>query len=695
MLFVLLIAALSPPVAKIVPHGQTVHGLVLKDDYFWMRNKGKKDVVAHLEAENAYARAMMKPAAALEQKLHEEMRARVEEDSQSPPVRIKDWLYYRREEKGKQYPIWCRKKEGGPEIVTLDVNALAKGEKFIDVEGTLPSDDGHLLAYFVDTKGFRQYVLKIKDLRTGKLSSEAIERATALAFAKDNKTMFYVTEDPQTKRPNKLFRHTLGAAQKSDVLVYEEKDEMFDLDVERSRSGDYAFVTSASRTTSEVRLIDAGAPTAEMRIVAPRKQDHEYYVDHGGDTFYVRTNDTGRNFRLVTAPVNEPSKWTELVAHRPDVMLEEVLALQSHLVRFEREGGLAQIVITDLKTQKSGRVKHGEPLFDVFAGWNPEFTTDEVRYSFTSLKTPFTFMAAPLAKLGEETKVLKQKQVPTYDAAKYETRRVAVTARDGTKIPVSLLYRAGTQPDATQAMLLDGYGAYGFPNPVAFDPQVISLVDRGFVYAIAHIRGGGELGKRWHDDGRMMKKMNTFTDFIDAAEAMKKDKWVAPDKLVITGGSAGGLLMGAVLNMRPDLFRAALVYVPFVDVINTMLDETLPLTVNEFEEWGNPKQKPAFDYMAQYSPYDNVAKKDYPATLVVSAYNDSQVMYWEPAKWVAKLRAQKTDKNPLLFKINMQPAGHGGVSGRYDRIKDAAFEYAFVVQAVSSQPSDVSSQLKP
>jgi oligopeptidase B len=670
-----------PPIAKKLPVETTIHGQKRVDDYFWLRNKGTPEVVAYLKAENDYTAAMMAGTAALQTTLYDELLGRMKEDDATPPYPDGDYTYYKRFEKGKQYPIHCRKKKGDPaEIVLLDLNEIAKTEKFVAVTGLTVSDDGNTLAYLLDTTGFRQYTLKTKDLRTNKAGVEAIPRVDAVEFAKDGKTLFYVTEDEQTKRSDKLHRHVIGSDAAKDPLVYEEKDQMFNVDLDRTRSKAFILVTSASRTTSEVRFIDAGKPASSPTLIAAREKDHEYYVDHRGDSFYIRTNSGGRNFRLVTAPVTDPqrSKWKELLPHRADVMLENVSVFQDFFVAFERQDALPQLAIFDFKTGKSTRLEQPEPVFKVGPSDNHEFQATSIRFTYESLKTPLTYVSYD-TKTNARTTV-KRTEVPNYDEAAYETKRILVPARDGTAIPVSLLSKKGTMPDSTHPLYLYAYGSYGYPTPLSFSPDRKSLLDRGLIFAVAHIRGGGDMGKKWHDQGRMGTKMNTFTDFIDVTEQLQKQGWAKKDATVIAGGSAGGLLMGAVANMRPDLFKVVLAYVPFVDVMNTMLDETLPLTVNEFEEWGNPKNKADYDYMMQYSPYDNVAKKAYPSMLVRTSYNDSQVMYWEPAKWVAKLRATRTDKNPLLFKIAMDPAGHGGQSGRYDRLRDTAFDYAFLLE---------------
>jgi len=674
-----------PPIAAKVKHTETLHGQERSDDYFWLRKKDSPEVLGYLAAENAYTRAVMGSTEGLQEQLYKEMLLRIKETDLSVPVKRGEYLYYTRTETGKQYPIHCRKKAtgDGAETVLLDSNEIAKTEKYVGLGFFDVSDDGNQLAYGLDTTGFRQFVLRVKDLKTGKESSEHIPRVDSMAWAKDNKTILYVTEDATTKRGNQLHRHVLGQDATKDELVYEEKDERFRLDVSRSRSKEWIFVSSQSATTTEARIVPAAKPKTAPVVVAPREQGHEYYLDHGGGLFYIRTNSGGRNFRLVTAKVAEParSKWKEIVPHRDDVMIEDVNVFADHYVLHERQDALPviRIVHTDAAhAGKTERVEMPERVYAVRQESNPEFASKLYRFAYESFITPPSVFDYDVA--SREKKLLKRTEVlGGYDPSGYESERLYATARDGTKVPISLLHKKGWKPDGSHPMLLNAYGSYGIPYPFRFNSNRFSLVDRGVVIAIAHIRGGGDMGKKWHDQGRMMAKMNTFTDFIDASEYLMKEGWVNKNKLAIEGGSAGGLLMGGVTNMRPDLFKAVIAHVPFVDVINTMLDETLPLTVGEFEEWGNPKIKEQYDYMMTYSPYDNVAAKDYPTMLVRTSYNDSQVMYWEPAKYVAKLRATSTGKNPLLFKINMDPAGHGGQSGRYDKLRDAAFDYAFLL----------------
>jgi oligopeptidase B len=675
----------TPPVATREPQVTEIHGQKRTDDYAWLRKKDSPEVVSYLQAENAYTEGVMNPTAALQEKLYQELLGHVKQDDATPPYKDGAFVYYRRFETGKQYPIYCRKSatppkgKDAPEEVTLDLNAIGKGEKFIDVIDMEVSDDGSLLAYLVDTVGFRQYTLQVKDLRTGKLGPEAIPRVDRVVWAKDGKTLLYVTEDATTKRSNKIFRHVLGADAAADPLVVEEKDEMFDLHIDRTRDKALFVATSSSKMTSEVRVLDADRPTGAFKLVAPREHGHEYYVDHRKDVLYIRENGKGRNFRVVTVKTSDPrpENWKEIVPHRDDVMIEGVDLFRDFMVLDERKNALPLIAITDLATGRTRELPAPEPVFEERADVNREWDAQRYRLRFESPRTPLTWVEEDMSK--DLRTVLKRTEVPNFDPALYETMRINAPARDGTAIPVSLVFKKGTQPDGTHPAFLYAYGSYGFTARTSFSSDRLALLDRGFVYAHAHIRGGGDMGKRWHEEGRMMNKLNTFTDFIDVAEHLKNLGYAKPDALVVEGRSAGGLLMGAVTNMRPDLFRIVLAEVPFVDVINTMLDESLPLTVGEFEEWGNPKERPAYDYMMRYSPYDNVAAKAYQTMLVRTSYNDSQVMYWEPAKWVARLRANKTDTNHLLFKVNMDPAGHGGQSGRYDRMHDTAFDDAFLL----------------
>jgi oligopeptidase B len=671
---------IRPPVAKKVAKPTNIHGETLIDDYYWLREKNNPEVISYLEAENAYTDAVMKPTEGFQAELYKEMLSRIKETDVNVPYKNGDYFYYSRTEAGKQYPILCRKRGSldAKEEVYLDLNEVAKGLKFLGLGPTSVSEDGNLFAYSIDTTGFRQYKLHVKDLRTGKILPDTAERVTSVEWANDNKTLFYVAEDAVTKRSNRLYKHRLGGA--ADDLIYEEKDELFNLFTSRSRSRSFIFVTSDSFTSSEVRYVPASRPDEPYKVVLPREAKHRYYVDHHGDLFYIRTDENAKNFRLVSAPVSDPQKknWKEVIPHRKDVMLEDTDFFANFYVAYERENGLQKMRVTDFKTGQSHYIEFPEPVYSAFPAANFEYNTTKLRFAYQSFITPSSVFDYD-TRTRERT-LLKQTEVlGGYDPSQYKSERIYATATDGTRIPISLVYKKDLTLDGKRPLLLQGYGAYGVPSNVTFSSNRLSLINRGVIYAIAHIRGGGEMGEVWHDQGKMMMKRNTFTDFIAAAEHLVAQKYTSSDRLVITGGSAGGLLMGAVLNMRPDLFKVAVVQVPFTDVINTMLDESLPLTVGEFQEWGNPKIKSEYEYMKSYSPYDNIQAKAYPTILVRTSLNDSQVMYWEPAKYVAKLRAMKTDRNPLLFKIHLGGGGHGGVSGRYDALKDAAFDYAFIL----------------
>ncbi len=669
--------ASKPPVAKKVPKSVTMFGDKRTDYYGWIREKATPDTIAYLEAENAYAEAVMKPTAELQKKLYDEMLGHIKQTDVNVPYRKGDYFYYSRTEEGKQYPIFARKKDSldAPEQVVLDVNKLAEGQKFMSVAAYEPSDDGNLLAYSTDNIGYRQYVLHVKDLRTGENLPDRAEKTGSIFWAADNKTIFYTVENA-AKRQWRLYRHILGGS--DDSLVYEEKDDLFDVDAERSRSGDWIFITSESKTTSEVSVIPANDPTAAPRVIVPRTNDLKYFLDHRGDRFYIRTNDAGINFRIVSAPVADPQQknWTEVIAYRKPVYVTGIELFANHLVATEREGGLTQLEILDLRDGKSHRIRFPEPTYTTFPSQNHVFSTNIFRYAYQSMVTPLSVYDYDMSTRGQS--LLKRTEVLNFDPSKYASERIFATAKDGVKIPISLVYRKDVAPRAANPLWLSAYGSYGSSSNPTFSATRLLPLDRGFIYAIAHIRGGGEMGKQWHEAGRMMTKKNTFNDFIAAAEHLIREKYTSKDKLVISGGSAGGLLMGAVTNMRPDLFHIVVAYVPFVDVINTMLDATLPLTTQEFIEWGNPSEKASYFYMKSYDPYSNVTRKRYPTMLVRTSINDSQVGYWEGSKWVAKLRANKTDDNPLLLKVNMG-AGHGGASGRYDALRDLAFDYAFVL----------------
>jgi oligopeptidase B len=684
----------APPVAKKVDHVTEVNGHKMVDEYYWLRDKPNPEVRVYLEQENAYTDAVMKPTVAFQKKLYDEMLSRIKETDVEVPYKEGDYLYYTRTEAGKQYAIRCRQKvsdagmdaagtrAGAPaphEEVLLDINEMAKGQAFMNIAAFAVSEDGNMLAYSYDNTGFRQYQLAVKDLRTGQTLTDHAERVGSVVWAKDNKTIFYTQEDDVSKRQYRLYRHVVGAAE-PDPVVYEEKDEKFSVRADKTRSEAYIFLVSGSHTTTEARYISANDPTGDWKVIEPRKQGVEYYPDHNAGMFYLRVNDTGRNFRLVSAPIEDPSSknWHEVMAHNPDVMIDDADFFRNFCVLYQRENGLPQIRVIDLRSGQSKKIEFPEPAYAAYAYTNRVYDTTELRYGYQSPITPASVYAYDMEK-GTST-LLKQKEVPGgYDRTKYQVEQIYTVASDGAKIPVSVMYRKGLKLDGTEPLYLYGYGSYGISIDMFFNSNIFSMADRGVVTATAHIRGGGEMGKAWHDAGRMMNKKTTFTDFIACAQDLVKRGYGSKNRLVIEGRSAGGLLMGAVLNMRPDVFHAALVGVPFVDVMNTMLDESLPLTVGEFEEWGNPKEKAAFDYMITYSPYDNVAAKAYPDMLVKTSFNDSQVMYWEPAKYVAKMRATRTDHNTMIFKVNLSPAGHGGASGRYDRLHEASFDYAWIL----------------
>ena len=711
----------QPPLARREPVEYLLHGDRRTDHYGWLREKQNPEVLAYLNAENAYTDAVLAGTQTLQENLYQEMLGRILQTDLSVPYRLRGYLYFTRTEENKQYPIHCRRNdvEGSPEELLLDLNALAEGHSFLSLGSFCVSDDNQLLAYSLDTTGFRQFTLHIKNLHTTETLPETIERVTSAAWAADNRTFFYTVEDETTKRSYRLYRHVLGETQ-PDTLLYEEPDERFRIDVARTRSNAFLLLTIASHTTSEVRFLPADQPRSEFRLVAPREDNHEYYLDHHpgpvegppdqrsaqgplgvrpvqgppdasptarppGGLFYIRSNSLGRTFRLMTVGVADPRRkfWREFIPNRPEVMLAAAEAFQSHLVLLEREGGLPYLRIIDLRRYEpdplpaSHRIEFTEPAYSASLGANPEFDTGSVRFQYESFITPRSVFDYTLAT---RERILRKQQpvLGGYDSTQYISERIHATALDGTSIPISIVYRRGTPRDASAPLLLYGYGSYGISIPVAFSSNRLSLLDRGVTYAIAHVRGGGELGKPWHDAGRMHNKRNTFTDFIAAAEHLVTQRYTSPEHLVIEGGSAGGLLLGAVTNMRPDLFRMVISHVPFVDVLNTMLDPSLPLTVGEYEEWGNPQIASDYFYMKSYCPYTNLQSKAYPAMLVKTSLNDSQVMYWEPAKYVAKLRTLKTDSNPLLLKINMG-AGHGGASGRYDYLREIALDYAFLL----------------
>ncbi len=693
---------LQPPVAVRESVEHVIHGDRRIDDYAWLRYKNDPRVTAYLQEENAFADAFLKSSQSFQETLYQEMLGRIQQTDLSVPYRLRGYSYYTRTEEGKQYPIHCRTQQpslpaghaanSANEEILLDLNALAEGHPFLGLGSFDVSDDNRLLAYSTDNTGFRQFILEVKDLETHELLPLRLERVTSAAWAADNLTLFYVVEDEVSKRSYRLYRHVLGSGI-PDALLYEEKDERFRIDIERTRSGAYLLLVSNSHTASEIRFLRCDQPSGEFQLIAPREDDHEYYLDHhpgssadpAGGVFFIRTNSGGRTYRLMTAPASDPSRsrWHEVIPNRPGVMLSAAEAFRTHLVLFEREDGLPYLRILDLTRRSpsalaaSRRIEFAEPAYNATLGANPEFDTSHVRFHYESFITPRSVFDYDL-HTGQRVLRKQQPVLGGYDPTLYRSERLHATAPGGTQIPLSVVYRLGTPRDGSAPLLLYGYGSYGLSMPVSFSSNRISLLDRGIIFAIAHIRGGGELGKPWHDAGRMHHKLNTFTDFIASASHLIAGKFTSKEVLAAEGGSAGGLLMGAIANMRPDLFRIIISHVPFVDVLNTMLDASLPLTVGEYEEWGNPLKEDDYFYMKSYCPYTNLTRMDYPAMLVKTALNDSQVMYWEPAKYVAKLRTLKTDSNPLLLKTNFG-AGHGGASGRYDYLREIAFDYAFLL----------------
>ena len=673
-----------PPVAAREPKKTLIHGTELQDDFAWMRDKGSPRVTAYLEAENAYTAAAMSGTEALQKSLYDEILSHIKEDDVSLPYREGEWEYLTRTEKGKQYPRFCRQPVGRPdqEAVILDINLLAEGQPFMDVGTMSVSLDGNLLAYTTDNTGFRQYTLAIKNLATGELLPDTAVRVGSIVWAPDSTTLFYSTEDEQTKRSDRVFRLGLGS---TPAEVFHEEDERFNVGVGRTRDRKYLLLEAGSHTTSETWVMDSADPAGAFRVVAERVDDEEYDVDHRDGFFYIRTNYNAEQFRLVRTPVTATARehWIEVLAEQKDAPLEDVDLFSGFFVASYRERGLPVMRVFSLTEDglpgERKEIRFPDPAYEADGDVNKDFAATTYRYAYQSLVRPPSVFEYDV-HTGAST-LLKQHEVPGgFDASLYSSERLWFKAKDGTDVPVSLVYRRDKfKKDRTSPLYIYGYGSYGYALPLGFGVSRLALLDRGLVMAYAHIRGGGELGDPWHDRGKMMEKRNTFTDFIEATEFLLREGYGNPSRVAIEGGSAGGLLMGAVVNMRPDLFRVVISHVPFVDVMNTMLDATLPLTVAEYEEWGNPNEPAAFEYMRSYSPYDNLQPATYPAILVKTSLNDSQVMYWEPAKYVAKLRTLKSGDAPLLLHVNMD-AGHGGASGRYDYLKEIAFDDAFLLR---------------
>ena len=674
--------ATAPPQAPRRPTVLRLHGDERVDDWYWLRDRDDPQVTAYLEAENDYTAAMTAHSAELQERLYEEIRGRIQETDETAPVPHDGHWYFRRTVEGLQYSIHCRRTGAadGPEVVLLDENELAEGHGYFRLGVLTVSPDHSKLAFSVDTSGGERYTLRIRDLESGRdLADEIPDTYYGLAWSSDSQTVFYTRPD-DAMRPHQLWRHLLGTDPAEDVCVYEEPDERFFLGVHRTRSGAFVVLELESMITSEVRVLAADDPEGEFRIVEPRRQGVEYSLDHRGDRFYLVANDEAPNFRLLETPDDSPGRehWRELVAHREDVRLLGVDAFAGHLALYERADALRRIRVVDPETSEGVAIEQPEPVYAAMGGDNREFDTDSLRFLYTSLVTPPTVVDY---HVGSGTRTIrKQEPVLGYEPERYATSRTWATAPDGERVPVSLVYRRDRPREPGPALLV-GYGSYEASSDPTFSVASISLLDRGFLVAIAHVRGGGELGRRWYEHGKLEHKRNTFTDFVACAEQLVAEGWTVPAQLAARGGSAGGLLMGAVLNLRPELFGAVVAEVPFVDVVTTMLDESVPLTVIEWEEWGNPNEPRFYETMKAYSPYDNVEAKEYPPLLVTAGLNDSRVAYWEPAKWVAKLRATKTDANPLLLRTRMG-AGHAGPSGRYERWREEAFVFAFLLDAL-------------
>ncbi len=686
---------LKPPIARPERTEIKIHSTTLIDDYAWLRGKENPEVKTYLDAENAYAEAQTAELAGLRDQLYQEMLSHIKQTDVSIPFRDGAWWYYTRTEEGLQYAIHCRKRgtttepdQDAAEEVLLDGNKLAEGLAFFSIGATDISDDGQWLAYTTDTTGFRQYTLHIKNLATGETLPGTVERVGSVTWAADNRTLFYTVEDEEQKRQFQLFRHTFGTDHSADALIYEEDDERFNIAAGRTRDGAYIVMESASHITSECHALRADQPTGEFARIAPRIDDQEYSIDHRNGLWFIRVNDKGRNFRLVTTPVSTPGRehWTERIPHRASVMLEDIDIFAGFFFACEREDGLPRLRLWRFSgdgpdAAQTAEIAFPEPAYSAHPHVNRIFDTTTYRYGYQSLVTPSSVFEYDIAT-GEST-LLKQVEIPGgFDRTLYASERVHATAPDGVQVPVSIVFRKDRRTE-NNPLYVYGYGSYGYSLPLGFSSNRLSLLDRGVVMAYAHIRGGGDLGEPWHDAGKMLTKRNTFTDFIAVVEHLTHAGYGDAARVAIEGGSAGGLLMGAVTNLRPDLFRTVVSHVPFVDVMNTMLDDSLPLTVPEYEEWGDPNHETYFNYMLSYSPYDNLKSASYPAILVKTSLYDSQVMYWEPAKYVAKLRTLKTDTNPLLLVTNMQ-AGHGGASGRYDYLKEIAFDYAFVLRELGN-----------
>jgi len=673
-------SALTPPMAAVRPHRFDEHGNVRIDQYYWLRDRDNREVIKYLEDENAYTKAIMAHTQALQDRLFDELKGRVRQNDQSVPYRSGNYFYYTRVVEGKDYPIYARKRGSltVPEELLIDGNAMGAGKPFFQVMGWQISSAEDLLAFAVDTMGRRIASLRIKNLRTGELLPEVMEHVTGnMAWAEDNRTLFYTRHDSVTLRWNRIYRHVVGSPAATDQLVYEEKDDTYDAFVFKTKSKAYVMIGSSQTLANEYRFVPAAHPDQLFQVLEPRRRGHEYDVDHLGDYFYIRTNDGAQNFRLMRTPVTKTARanWQEVIPNRADVFLQNLEVFKDYLVLSERRNGLTEIRVRPWNGSAEHNLDFGEPAYIAYIGTNAEMDTPVLRFGYQSLTTPTSTYDYDM-RTRQKTMLKRDEILGGFDPANYVTERLYTTARDGVRVPVSLVYRKGIARPAP--LLLYGYGSYGSSTDPTFSADRLSLLDRGFVYAIAHIRGGQEMGRAWYDDGKLLHKKNTFTDFIDVADDLVRRGYTSPDRLFARGGSAGGLLMGAVVNMRPELFKGVIAGVPYVDVITTMMDASIPLTTGEYDEWGNPNDSTYYRYMLSYSPYDNVEHKAYPSLLITAGLHDSQVQYFEPAKWTARLRAMKTDNNRLILRTNME-AGHGGSSGRYRRWHDVACEYAFLL----------------
>ena len=683
---------ITTPKATVHPHAMTVHGHTRVDNYYWLNERENPEVLAYLEAENQYADACLKHTEPLQEQLFKEITSRIKQDDNSVPIKIRDYYHYTRFEEGKEYPIYCRKKHSldAPEEILLDGNQLAEGHAFFEIGEISLSEDDRLLAYSVDTVSRRIYTVYVKDLETGEFMGEPIENTSGnVVWASDNETLFYGVKD-DSLRPYKIMRHRLGTAVADDVQVYEEKDETFVTYISKTKSRKYLIINSDSTLSSECRILESNRPEGVFRVFQERQSEMLYGIDHYKDYFYIQTNANGaRNYKVMRTPIGQTEKehWVEVIAHRDQVMIEGFSIFDKFFVIEEREGGLVKIRVMTWDGSTDYYIDFGEPAYTASVGGNPDFDATALRYAYTSMTTPSSVFEFDMEK-RTKTLLKQQEVVGGYNPVDYVTERLMVPSHDGVLVPVSIVYRkdiAGRVPEPVERpachdrpLVLYGYGSYGSSMDAYFSVARLSLLDRGFIWAIAHIRGGEEMGRQWYEDGKMLHKKNTFLDFIACAEFLIDKGYTSSSKMFAMGGSAGGLLVGAVVNMRPDLWKGVVAQVPFVDVVTTMLDESIPLTTGEYDEWGNPNEKQYYDYMLSYSPYDNVEAKDYPAMLITTGLHDSQVQYWEPAKWAAKLRALKTDKNPLYLKTEMD-YGHGGASGRFEGYKEVVLEYAFML----------------